>query len=274
MKQNLALKIAQCEDFCTLIKNNTNNTHGCSKIIDVQLSNKEVKEYHLPEPFSGDIYNAPILFLSSNPSISHSELYPTDSWPDNMITDFFVNRFKQREEDNSWVHKNKPLKKSGERGKSVRYWSSINKRAEELLNRKAIAGEDYCITEIVHCKSEKEVGVSEAQNYCSDKFLKDMIKMSGAKVIIGIGKFVKNNLKSVDKLHGKPIYYLPHPNAFEKKTFAKVYEEKELKKIKDFLKDFNKECKRDLSKYDLPMDEEVMEFIAIATSYKILNKIK
>jgi hypothetical protein len=43
--------------------------------------------FHSPEPWSGNIATAPILFLSSNPSISEEEMYPDPSWADEQITD-------------------------------------------------------------------------------------------------------------------------------------------------------------------------------------------
>lgn len=259
MEKKLALEIARCSVFCSLTKE-IESSHKCSNIVKVQLNNPKIKEYQLPEPFSGDIYNAPILFISSNPSISHSELYPTGLWPDKMITDFFVNRFKQRNEGNTWVYKNKVLNKNGRSKSSVKYWSSIKKRAEELLGKEAIPGHDYCITEIVHCKSQAEIGVKDAHDTCSNKFLNDIVRLSGAKLIIGVGKVVKNNLNAVPELYGKPIFYLPHPNAFEQKTFIKVIPEK-LPEIKNLLEDYNSNAIRDLSIYDLPTDIEVQLFV-------------
>lgn len=48
----------------------------------------------------------------------------------------------------------------------VRFWAAVRARASELLGRSAIAGFDYAISEIVHCKSDSEVGVSAAEG-CS-----------------------------------------------------------------------------------------------------------
>jgi hypothetical protein len=206
------------------------------------------------------LYNAPILFISSNPSISKEELYPTELWPKKMINDFFVNRFENRGEEASWVYNNKCLNKNGRSKKSVRFWSSINKRAEEILGQPAFPGKDYCITEVVHCKSWREKGVKLAKEQCKDLFLEKIISNSNAKVIVAIGVVAKNMLNSEEKLFGKPIYYLPHPNAFKAKTFEKVFNIEELNLIKRLVKD-SKTTKRDLSVYDLPTEAEVKAFI-------------
>lgn len=47
-----------------------------------------LNEYKVPEPWSGRIEQVPILFLSSNPSISSVEDYPRWSWSDGAIDDF------------------------------------------------------------------------------------------------------------------------------------------------------------------------------------------
>ena len=43
----------------------------------------------VPEPWSGNLRDAPILFLSSNPSLNRKESYPEESWSDSQLEDFF-----------------------------------------------------------------------------------------------------------------------------------------------------------------------------------------
>ena len=62
--------------------------------IDDQLQEaRSLAGLQVPEPWSGDLEGAPILFLSSNPSISTAELYPRWKWPDEEIAGFFGRRF-------------------------------------------------------------------------------------------------------------------------------------------------------------------------------------
>ena len=88
------------------------------------------------------------------------------------------------------MYNHKIMLKDGTRGHSVRYWNSLQKRVEELLGRPAIPGADYCRTEIVNYKTNKEYGVSEAINYCANQYLNKKIKVSGPKLILGTGVHV------------------------------------------------------------------------------------
>ena len=238
--------------------------HPCYDIVKFQKGQgvKNINDFQLPEPWSGDIVNAPILFISSNPGYSNLELYPLLTWPKPIIADFFINRFKDRGPDYSWVYKSRLLNKNGTRGKSVRYWSSIKKRAEELLEREVIPGKDYCNTELVHCKSSDQIGVISALIECTDKFNLGITGISRAKLIIGVGSFVKTFFKGVSHINGIPIVYLPHPNARTPKTFTKLYTPVEIKNIRRIVD--NKEfCQKkiEICDYVLPTDDEVKQFI-------------
>jgi hypothetical protein len=52
--------------------------------------------FHVPDPWSGHITCAAVLFVSSNPSIDPAEAYPTRDWDDTQRADFFAARFDQR----------------------------------------------------------------------------------------------------------------------------------------------------------------------------------
>ena len=218
MIPKLLFEISHCQNFTSFTSSGKANK-SCNDILEFQKKEgaKNIIDFQIPEPWSGDIINAPILVLSSNPSYSTDEIYPNSTWPKPMIADFFINRFKDRGERYSWVYKNKVLNKGGTRGPSVRYWSSINKRLEELLGFTPKQGIDFCITEIVHCKSRKEIGVSSALPECSKNFFDKKIKISAAKLIVSFGSFVENAFGNNETLIGIPIIYLPHPNAFKPK---------------------------------------------------------
>ncbi len=120
--------------------------------------------FHAPEPWSGHIPGAAVLFVSSNPSIDPAEAYPASSWDDERRADFFAGRFDQR--DMPWVdHRMRPLLATtppAHRDKGKRFWFAARARASELLERPAIAGTDFALTEVVHCKSAAEFAVTEA----------------------------------------------------------------------------------------------------------------
>ena len=265
MVPKLLFDIAKCHNFIQLIKTN-NPTHPCDHIIDFQRKNgnaQNINDFQLPEPWNGDIVNAPILVISSNPAYSSCELYPTLDWPDPMIADFFINRFKNRGKY-SWVLNNKVLNKDGTRSKTVRYWSSIQKRIEEILGVCAKPGIDYCITELVHCKSSNEKGVKKALPVCAGNFCCDILKITGAKLIIVIGSIAKNYIKAnCISPNGIPMIYLPHPNARGKKKVSDHYSEEEIKKLRKLLEKENENKNRNIVYTDikLPTDEEVKIFI-------------
>lgn len=264
MIPRLLFDIAKCKNFNSLIPT-ISPLHPCNEIVDFQRKQGaiNINDFQIPEPWSGDILNAPILIISSNPAYSKTELYPTLSWPDSIIADFFINRFKDRGSQYSWVYNNKVLNVDGTRGKSVRYWTSIKKRVEELLNRNAKPGIDYCITELVHCKSSQQIGVASALPECTKRFLFGKTGICGAKIVIAIGSFVRDYLNKVNNINGIPVIYLPHPNAFESKTLQKNYSADEIEALRRILlnKLDNKKNDIDYSDVQLPTDEEVKEFI-------------
>lgn len=263
MIPKLLFDIAKCNHFCNLITD-PNHKSPCNIIVNSQRGYGVTKksDYQLPEPWTGDIVNAPILVLSSNPGYSDDELYPDFSWPPPMIADFFINRFKNRGSKYSWVYNNKVLNSDGKRGISVRYWTSIKKRVEELLLRPSNPGIDFCITEIVHCKSSSENGVNTSLHNCSDIFLDEKIKISGAILIIGIGEFVRKYFNENNKINGIPITYLPHPNAFKPKTFEKTHSKENIKRIQKIIsKEHNSFKNVSYSDISLPSLEEIKIFI-------------
>jgi len=180
---NLLLEIARCPNLLQCYDTTINN-HPCSNIVSTQ--NNLLDVFHLPEPWNGEIESAPILFISSNPSININEVYPTTSWPDNEIIDFFSNRF-----GGNWVdiqnYRYYPKLKDGTYSKGNVFWGKVRNHSEKLLQRNVIAGIDFALTEVVHCKSVKEIGVQEAITECI-KYLPQILNMSGANIIIILGK--------------------------------------------------------------------------------------
>lgn len=97
--QRLLLEIARCPHV-SHIRRGAKLVHPCAQLVRSQPIDKPLQ---LPEPWSGDIEHAPILFLSSNPSIAHcdckdgvrcsGEEFPTEAASDATVIDFFSRRF-------------------------------------------------------------------------------------------------------------------------------------------------------------------------------------
>ncbi len=230
-------------------------SHPCSKIISLQRSYPHTLDQHqVPEPWSGDIEHAPILFLSSNPSIDENPSigeraeFPLWSWSDEWMADYFTHRYKGGRKQ--WIKNGTHyLQQNGSYSrKSVQFWSSVRKRAQELLGEDVDDGVDYALTEVVHCKSKGEVGVPEALQKCAKLYLQPVVALSGAKVIVVLGtlaekavrdEFLIPNGSMVGPLpigkRQRYIVFLPHPNAHVPRTFEKCFDKETLQVLRVFL---------------------------------------
>jgi uracil-DNA glycosylase len=207
---------------------------ACSEIV---LSQKvaTLAEFQVPEPWSGDIGNAPILFLSSNPTIDNSadhspEVYPTSGWADSAITDYFRNRFGSGPD--AWTKDLRSRRVDGTYADKGRFWSAVDARATELLGRSPVAGVDYVLSEVVHCKSDGELGVETALQECAPRWLPGLLESAGAAVIVCLGSRARAAVSEllgvaqhriVHKTHiagkARVLVFLPHPNARSERTF-------------------------------------------------------
>jgi uracil-DNA glycosylase len=243
--EKLLNDIAYCENIHKVLLDNCNSP--CEKIIKSQKN--DYSKLHLPEPWNGDIENCKILFISSNPSISSKEKYPDSEWEKAEVKDFFINRFSK---EKKWVKNElRPLLKNGDYPSPknwVRFWAALRSMSKVLLDTKiTTAGVDYAMTEIVHCKSQAEIGVADAIETCADKYLDRILKLSNAKVIICLGDKVSKLMKKRYSINNKElvaqflneeklIIFLPHPNARKVKKLEKIIPEEKLSWIKSELK--------------------------------------
>lgn len=231
--RELLFQIARCPIVHAAF--HSQSGHPCRKIIESQNAGS-LSDFQLSEPWNGQIETAPVLFLSSNPSIDPIEHYPTWSSADDVVEDFFSNRFAGKQKE--WVRDGKHfLKKDGSYSQAVKFWSAVRNRAEELFQRDVIPGVDYALSEIVHCKSRQEIGVVDAMDFCSRRYLKEILSISGAVIIVILGDKAKmkfkealdiseDDINSLTLIHvgGRERHacFLPHPNAWKKKTFETV----------------------------------------------------
>lgn len=221
--RKLLEEIARCSIACD-IRSGSKAHQACSTIVGLQTGDA----FQLPEPWSGRIDTAPILFISSNPSIDPLEKYPDESWEAELIIDFFQNRFTSKV---GWVNKGLyALRRDGSRTDWVRFWASARSRASEILGKEKnaiVPGVDFALTEVVHCKSRNEVGVREAQDCCSNRYLTRVISVAAAEILVVFGEIAADAMRrrfgsSIEGVNGlcvasmegktRVVAFLPHPN--------------------------------------------------------------
>lgn len=147
-----------------------NNLQGdpCQQVINSQAVT--AADFHAPEPWNGDIENAPILFIGPNPGITANELFPQKGapyWQNNQgfnqerVEEFFEKRFSDDlifAPQPYVLHNNgknyKVLLKSGVYKPVKGFWNYVYEIARYQLKRPVIPGVDYVITEVARCKSK------------------------------------------------------------------------------------------------------------------------
>ena len=240
---------------CPIVKEcfaSPGSDHACSKIVQVQRQ-KSLENFQVPEPWSGHLEKAPIIFLSSNPSISESEEYPLGCWTEDQIADFFENRFgggKKQWIKNGVHGLQKSTEEQPSHGKATHFWVEVRERAKELLERDVNPGEDYTLSELVHCKSLAEEGVKEALEECTKRYFEPIVRLSGARIIVVLGskarEIVKGKLGIPADIHlfgpeevfgcKRLVVFMPHPSSFGHRSFAKCLTEEELGALRNLLR--------------------------------------
>ncbi|MFZ3072918.1 MAG: uracil-DNA glycosylase family protein [Thermodesulfobacteriota bacterium] len=243
MSKELLIKIARCKNVQKYVGGKGMQNNPCENIVEYQEKTKIIsdkKDFQLPEPWRGDIKNAKILFVGSNPSISKvAKGYPLHSSTDKEIEDHFTDCFDNIDEG---IYLPGNFYKNGNR-KPVKYWEGVKERACELLDKekeKVKAGKDYALTEVVHCKSKGGAYVEQVMEECGRRYLDEILEVSGARVVVCsgakakkiIGNFLelkreeRNWVEPIKRL-GRWFIFLKHLSyRYEDSTFKRLKKEK------------------------------------------------
>ncbi len=217
--QELCEEIACCENICKYFNGGlpckNGKPHPCREIIKSQ-GQTYPNLFQIPEPWVGHIDKAPLLFLSSNPSIDEKDPYypsfgslcnngkqgeednclfkfktPSETI-ETTLTDFYNNRFKYIIDEDCIRGKKEDKPENDKKNRPVPYWQATKAAALYLYNKEdngsIECGCHYALSEVVHCKSKSETGVRKALNECSRKYLKELLRISPAKVVVVYGK--------------------------------------------------------------------------------------
>lgn len=226
----LADEIAHCSEMVKCLKG---GVHPCSRVVLEQWS--ETKDHSkrlyrwplqhlLPEPWTGHIETAPLLFLASNPAggpvsdlepdypprrrqlapeLKHldpkrhpSLRYPHSGpkwwWEREALADLWDSFF------DLWVDNEdrERVEPEAKPKKPTKYWQKVRLHAQLLYAPQPVhAGIDYALTELVHCRSGDERGVSKALDTCIERYLDRVLKCSPAKLIVIFGDHGRNVMR-------------------------------------------------------------------------------
>ncbi len=133
----LLLRIARCPMIAEALR----GAHLCSEIVAAQQVAEADRQ--VPEGWAGNLRDARVVFVSSNPSISHPgpgqsadqvEPFPTASSRDDEIVEFIGRRFDQTVLPKPWVRDDRSLLRNGTYWhRPTRFWVAIRARARELV---------------------------------------------------------------------------------------------------------------------------------------------
>jgi hypothetical protein len=232
-RQTIALKVSRCVNIPT---SRTDKTNPCNQIMTLQQYG--IDAWQVPEPWRGDIENAPLLFVSSNPSIDPLDDCPWNTGSDSEIINYYAStsiapQFPYSTFRNGWRSR-----------RPVSFWSCIHARAQELYAmNQVIPGFDYALTEIVHCKSRDEFGVAKAASRCIELHLSNVLGLSRAIVVIALGQFAHEALNEhfrgiaiAGSRVSVQVACLPHPNARIPRTATHCLPGDELRSARSALK--------------------------------------
>jgi uracil-DNA glycosylase len=83
---------------------------------------------------------------------------------------------------------------------AVQFWSQVRRRTSELLGHSADPDRDYVMTEIVHCRSKGEVGVTSAAALCAQRYLDRIVALSDARLIVVLGAKARDRFRPILRL--------------------------------------------------------------------------
>ena len=252
----LIIKVARCE---LIVRAGREDGHPCHDVVAFQDGTDE-SDRQVPEAWAGNLHGSRVVFLSSNPSISEpvmgqpldsAGLRLTSASTDQEIIESQGLRF-DRTLPRPFVKNGRYLQQDGHYSqKPVNFWTSVQRRAEELLGPSADPSVNYVMTEVVHCKSKDEVGVSQAAETCAKRYLNAILDHTNAPIVVVVGRESHNCLNKALALRlPEPPYitsrelggrvrhlvFIRHPSAFKGlKTIAGIHGDDELERLRNLL---------------------------------------
>lgn len=247
--RQLATDILQCPIVGAALRKEDAGV-PCREVVTFQT---RIRRYP-PEPWSGHLDEAKILFLASNPGSNAGEIEPaehelTSVSPVDSWLPIFDDAFDPGQRPGI-VDGVRMVDYSGKpSGRPVLYWAWAKDRAAEIVGPGVVPGRDYALTEVVHCGSRSEHGVAEALPVCVHRYLGRVLRASPARILVCVGYFAQHALTAhldcdlpsslvgpVD-LCGSPRYVITiaHPSRFRRPTLEKAIGDHGLRRLVEWL---------------------------------------
>jgi hypothetical protein len=151
----------------------------CEAVIAAQRLPHEARRR--PEPWTGQLDKAPILFVTSNPNTEpgrvpkQSEVPPPD-----RLLDFYEGYFNRHPEGIA----------------TVPTWKRMKIWADQLISADPDSDLNFALTDAVHCASRQQAGVPQALKRCATLYLQPIVEASVARLLICCGSAAASGLTS------------------------------------------------------------------------------
>ena len=85
----------------------------------------------------------------------------------------------------------------------------MNKLARLVYARDVVAGRDYALADVVHCRSRDEQGVREALAECVPRYLAPVLALSPAAVVVVLGTEARDAIRAAYGYHDPTVVSRP-----------------------------------------------------------------
>jgi len=158
--------------------------------------------WYVPEIWAGHIGAAAILFVSSNPSAGPrgEQFDPARHMSRRDRDEDLFTAADGAFDDPRFPGIASGIYNRDRRGRragaAVPFWRWTRGIARELLGREPAPGDDYALTEVVHCGSQRETGVAAALGTCASRYLRRVLAVSPAGVVVVVGATARGVFES------------------------------------------------------------------------------
>lgn len=225
--KNIAWDIINCG-----LQNAPNSNSECNALYISQQC-ASIADFQIPEPWNGDIENAPILFVGLNPGFLDVELYPklgnpywlqaNGGFDEAKVEDFFEHRFNSRHQYVQYPNKTKIIS-GGYKVLRHTFWGYVKSIADKIMNGQSTPGVDFAITEIVHCKS-RDIRCIDSKCYdkCFKHFNNIMSIAQNLQFMVVVGSATKNRMSKYFGISPVETYKWYYNVKFKDKTINIIF---------------------------------------------------